>query len=493
MIADDKGKTNFIFSPDESELVMENVLNNQFKATELVGNNSYNSFFTNGNIFTYLQSNKGSSVLTFKLSDQKAKLVKIKFLFDEKEIKLDLIEFVVHDNGSNVCFVGKSYLAFTTTDELLKQTEVSINIIHCSVVGTQKDFFKKFHFSRFDNTFGVLYSNNTFRLYNTLSWISQCVIDCDQNLVDFCFGTFNDIGFNPFTIFFMNERGVISYTCPIFPNTFKLPNNYLEIISNYITVKKNFETNSEMKEQYINYDSIIFNLKKSKGVNDIINSNNFLKSFSNKPSIDKMAIIDNRSDADKILENANFTKLYLMNTYPLTFLRISEINTIDIILCNDVILPLICENKIDGRIIDTIFFNTANKSGSIRIINENGDKLIISYLNDVYELDLFYIKNLSSYYKRYNGEDLSLNCKTKINSILNFDYSKCMPPTYYSCFMIDMTLFIITVLEKKFFVKMILAAPEKDEEKMLIVKQFDDKKSSKFENNILAFEEMLRK
>ncbi len=182
-----------------------------------------------------------------------------------------------------------------------------------------------------------------------------------------------------------------------------------------------------------------------------------------------------------------------MNTFPLTFLRISEINTIDIIICNDIVLPLTHENKIDGRIVDTMFFNTPNKNDAIRIISENGFKVVITYLNDVIELDLFYLKNLTNYYKRYNGEDLSLNCKTNINSILNFDYTLSILPTYHSCFIIDMTIFIITVLERKFFVKMVLASPEQTEDPNIEYKIPEYKKSSILETNLISYEEVLKK
>jgi hypothetical protein len=59
MLADEnKGKRKFLFSPDESEMLFENLLNMEFKAGELIGNNSYNSFFAHEHIFTYLQTNK---------------------------------------------------------------------------------------------------------------------------------------------------------------------------------------------------------------------------------------------------------------------------------------------------------------------------------------------------------------------------------------------------------------------------------------------------
>jgi hypothetical protein len=455
------------------------------------------------------------SLLIFSLETNSLKSTKtLKFIFDKNleknfeaksEINFEIKEIIIHPQNQNqLCFYGEEYIGFISdlksisnnsdtnqkNSNLFSQMKSNpnqyiIKIIHTSLL--EKDFtsknpehkFIKFKFSEFDNHFGVLLKDSTFRFYSINSSITLNLITFNSSysapIVDFAFSPFTEFGWENFSVFFLDRNGGISYVCPFMPEIFEIKESFLTQMTKFHKHLRIIEDSHEniLNENLLYHleNSVIdyvdetsennsfrntkFPLKKNMNIKNKkvkIKIDEYLKNLNQRHNLENLVTIDKRRSADIMLlsegEKISYNQLHVLSSSPLTFLRISETNTIDCIVCNENITPIrknkdnskaknyfsdtISEKEISCFLVETIQFKLFDKSISCGIkflhrgLEENINTLCyVNILSNLYKLEFPYLNRLSYYLKYFNGKD-DLNIgefKSEVSEILNFDYN----------------------------------------------------------------------
>jgi len=336
------------------------------------------------------------------------------------------------------------------------------------------------------------------------------------NIIDFDFGQTNfAFIWECFTIFFLDIKGNIIYCTPIFPKRINL--NYLmplEKMNKFlkmhycleknenkkinlenredhpyheITEKNQFDSDDEEsanrniiknlldleKKQIldkINLGKISINknnLHDSKKKNidtkkNIIEINEYLNNFNNSDNINFkiLNIVDKiKHDNPNKMSNisiGNYTQLKILNTYPLTILRIYKNENIDILIIFNQLKPIREKKNLEidfpynhqsAYLIESKNLSENNKNlnevlknmninKTIKIVGNPNNKtqLVINILSDVYLLNLNFIKEISNKFLFVNPSkqlnDLAINKSINVNliseliPIIKIDYSK---------------------------------------------------------------------
>ena len=258
-------------------------------------------------------------------------------------------------------------------------------------------------FSYFDNYLGILYDNNKFNLYFIKSNSEEILLseELDTNYIDFHFCPQFSLGFDMFMLIFMTQKGDLNMYGPFFPQEFRVKKEYFFNMNNYLLYKLNLVKNNEFEYQKLAISlAIIDDLK-----NSIVEETNddYLIHISEKiqrlnATFKKREIFINNNFLTN--DNTNLLKLdykqiYILENRPLTVLRISENNSIDIIILSDEILP---ELASIGNIIDKNDMNINNYL--IEFIQLNKEKNVqndlLKFLQ--YENNKLFIKTNESLY-----------------------------------------------------------------------------------------------
>ena len=258
-------------------------------------------------------------------------------------------------------------------------------------------------FSYFDNYLGILYDNNKFNLYFIKSNSEEILLseELDTNYIDFHFCPQFSLGFDMFMLIFMTQKGDLNMYGPFFPQEFRVKKEYFFNMNNYLLYKLNLVKNNEFEYQKLAISlAIIDDLK-----NSIVEETNddYLIHISEKiqrlnATFKKREIFINNNFLTN--DNTNLLKLdykqiYILENRPLTVLRISENNSIDIIILSDEILP---ELASIGNIIDKNDMNINNYL--IEFIQLNKEKNVqndlLKFLQ--YENNKLFIKTNDSLY-----------------------------------------------------------------------------------------------
>ena len=258
-------------------------------------------------------------------------------------------------------------------------------------------------FSYFDNYLGILYDNNKFNLYFIKSDSEEILLseELDTNYIDFHFCPQFSLGFDMFMLIFMTQKGDLNMYGPFFPQEFRVKKEYFFNMNNYLLYKLNLVKNNEFEYQKLAISlAIIDDLK-----NSIVEETNddYLIHISEKiqrlnATFKKREICINNNFLTN--DNTNLLKLdykqiYILENRPLTVLRISENNSIDIIILSDEILP---ELASIGNIIDKNDMNINNYL--IEFIQLNKEKNVQNDLFKFlqYENNKLFIKTNDSLY-----------------------------------------------------------------------------------------------
>ena len=423
-------------------------------------------------------------------------------------LNFDIKEIFIHPKNQNqICLFGEEFLGFIsdlkefTKSHNPRENLSLIKILHTSLferelktIGNNsndknKNYFKKFKFSNFSNYFGVLLKDNTFRFYNINSGITESLFDFSntksEEIVDFAFPPHSNFSWQIFSIVFLDICGSIYYVCPIFPENFEVEE---EILIQMNKFQKNLRVIDDSQENLLN-ENIVNHLERSavyQGEDlgaEFINSNssnqaklsvrNYLSKKVNKVEIKideylknfnrnliplNLTTIDKRRQEEVLHESSTkqsvcFTQVHIVNSSPLTILRVSQNNSIDVIICSEEITPnRKHENKfsISDRLevkeslcflVESIRFDLydAGKNSenipNMRIYhNENYSQaefplkekisITVNILNDIYVVEFAYLERLSFYFQKYNGkEDLQVGeLKSLVREISSFDY-----------------------------------------------------------------------
>ena len=276
-------------------------------------------------------------------------------------------------------------------------------------------------FSYFDNCFGVLYKDKKFIYYlikenNALEEI--CFIkDLDNDYIDFNFCPIFSKGFEIFMVIFIEKYGTIYFYGPFFPNEFFIPKEYFFNMDNYLIYKlsitENNNKNNSENTLYCLSLNVIDDLKKSIIENKSDKNNYFIKIS------DKMKIFNSTfrkreikihnnfltNNSSELFKN-NYKQIHILNSKPLTILRISEKNDIDLIMIGEEIMPLELaqtgnftfnfENSINNYFIEFIRLNNKKEKNRMEIFQYDNEELFAKTENSLFLIKIPYLNKLKT-------------------------------------------------------------------------------------------------
>ena len=289
---------------------------------------------------------------------------------------------------------------FSKMEEILKVNIKTKNIISIK-------------FSYFSNFFGVLHDKNKFKLFYIKQNKEEMILseELDTNYIDFNFCPQFSSGFDMFMIFFMLKNGELNMYGPFFPPEFSIKKEYFFNMNNFLLYKLNTMKNNEFDYQkyaislaiindlhnsLINESKDYYTIKISEKVQkvnitfkkrNIFINNNFLTNNSN--------IID-----------INYKQIYILEKRPLTILRISENNNIDLIILSDEIFPELAnvgnivsnnELKINNYLIEFIQLYRDKKNPKkelLKIIQNENEQLFIQTDDSLFLVQIPYLNEL---------------------------------------------------------------------------------------------------
>lgn len=269
-------------------------------------------------------------------------------------------------------------------------------------------------FSYFDNYFGILFDMNKFSLYYINSQSQEQLMkteELDTNYIDFNFCPQFSLGFDMFMIFFMTNNGELNMYGPFFPEQFMIKKEFFFNMNNFLIYKLNTMQNDDSDYQkYAISLAIIDDLKKS-----IINElkDDYEIKISEKIKIvnatfkKKEILINNNfiTNTNKDISNVNYKQIYILEKRPLTILRISENNNIDIIMISDeIFLELANTGNITSRnnitinnyLIEYIQLNQEKKISKdlFKIIQYENEQLFLKTNDNLYLIRIPYLNEL---------------------------------------------------------------------------------------------------
>ena len=298
-------------------------------------------------------------------------------------------------------------------------------------------------FSYFDNYLGILYDHNKFNLYFIKSDSEEILLseELDTNYIDFHFCPQFSLGFDMFMLIFMTQKGDLNMYGPFFPQEFRVKKEYFFNMNNYLLYKLNLVKNNEFEYQKLAISlAIIDDLK-----NSIVEETNddYLILISEKiqrlnATFKKREIFINNNFLTN--DNTNLLKLdykqiYILENRPLTVLRISENNSIDIIILSDEILPELASigNIIDKNDVNInnylIEFIQLNKEKNVqndllKFLQYENNKLFIKTNDSLYFVQIPYLND----FKKAVEDNIMFipnkMKKTSINKILTWNNNK---------------------------------------------------------------------
>ena len=302
-------------------------------------------------------------------------------------------------------------------------------------------------FSYFSNYFAVLFDTNKFNLYQINSDLhsEERIIlseELDTNYIDFNFCPQFSSGFDLFMIFFMTKKGELNMYGPFFPEQFIIKKEFFFNMNNFLIYKLNTMDNNDIEyEKYAISLGIIDDLKKSiikelKDEYEIIISEKIKKvnaTFKKREIyVNNNFLANSNSD---ILNNTNYKQIFILEKRPLTLLRITENNNIDLIILADEIFPelayvgnIMSKNdiKINNYLIEFIQLNKDKKSQNelIKIFQYDNEQLYIKKNDGLYLIQIPYLNEFKKVFEDNIMFIPNKMKKTSINKILKWNNNK---------------------------------------------------------------------
>jgi hypothetical protein len=146
-------------------------------------------------------------------------------------------------------------------------------------------------------------------------------------------------------IFFINKIGELNMYGPFFPEQFNIKKEFFFNMNNFLIYKiKTMKNDDSDYQKYTISFAIIDDLKKS--VINELKDDYQIKISENIKKVNatfkkRDIYINNNfiSNTNSDISNNNYKQIYILEKRPLTILRISENNNIDIIMLSDEIFP----------------------------------------------------------------------------------------------------------------------------------------------------------
>ena len=331
--------------------------------------------------------------------------------------KFNLENTILHPNNENQLLIIENQKIFIIKD--LNKFSSEGDIKELTIPNIKNIISIKF--SYFDNAFGVLYKDKSFIYYllkenNELEEICN-ITDLDKDYIDFSFCPLFSKGFEIFMVFFMTLDGGLDMYGPFFPSEFSIAKEFIFNMENYLiyklgTMSKNKENNQENTIYCLSLN-VIDDLKKtikedkSDRDNDFIKISDKMRIFNTtfrrrEIKIHNNFLVNNNSE----ILNKNYKQIHILNKRPLTILRISDKNDIDMIMLAEEIMPLELaqsgnftnnmENKINNFFIEFIKLNNKNEkyNDPIKITQHDNKELYIKTNNSLFLVKIPYLDSL---------------------------------------------------------------------------------------------------
>ena len=322
--------------------------------------------------------------------------------------------------------VNMNQLCFCTSFDLYCINDIKNKPNEIKKLHTKKDEIKAFKWSYFDNYYGVLYNKSLFT-FNSIYLdedISIVSMLSDDNVIDFSFCPLSDRGFEIFHVFFITQKGIIKICGPIIPPDFSISSLYFFNMKNYLTAQ--FTKYQNMTESQLmgesNFKSTLLGVyilkelteckvkenAKEEKVNIVINAN--LESL-NQNVAKKILFIqsDLMNNTKESINETKYKQIIVLDKRPITILRVSTDNVIDVIVVSDDILPskpttMDFKGLIDGSegmsnfLVEKINLGIKGDITVNDISKENGINtcVIVCSNNDSYKIELGYIDVFSN-------------------------------------------------------------------------------------------------
>ena len=305
-------------------------------------------------------------------------------------------------------------------------------------------------FSYFENCFGILFSDNKFVYYyfneqNKLEKICEFKDENDK-FIDFQFCPIYPKGFEIFMIFFIVEKGNIIMYGPIFPIKFKLSGDYLFNMKSIINYKLSIDIKNSISKDLYALSSVLIQTidkcidKKDESIN-LITINDDLKCINANPKKRQININSNFLDNNSSeIFSKSYKQIFILNNLPLTILRISEENTIDLLVCNEEILPINKSNYFNFNDLETDnpYYNINNyliesiklkkekdkNNTPIKILQYYNEEFFVITNNSLYLIKIPYLNTFREIYEKNATFFVNKMIKTSVIKILKWDNSK---------------------------------------------------------------------
>ena len=268
-------------------------------------------------------------------------------------------------------------------------------------------------FSYFDNFFGILHDKNKFNLYYLNGNKEEIILseELDINYIDFNFCPQFSLGFDMFMVFFMTKNGELNMYGPFFPKEFSVKKEFFFNMNNFLLYKLNTMKNNDLDYQKYAISLAIINDLKNSLKNE--SKDHYEIKISEKiqkinATFKKRNIFINNnflSNPNSDLLDINYKQIYILSKRPLTVLRITENNNIDVIILSDEIFPELAnignivsnnELKINNYLIEFIQLNNNRniKKDLLKIIQYENQQLFIKTDDSLFLVQIPYLNEL---------------------------------------------------------------------------------------------------
>ena len=368
-------------------------------------------------------------------------------------------------------------------------------------------------FSYFDNYFGILFDANKFNLYYINSESKEEIMlseELDTNYIDFNFCPQFSLGFDMFMIFFMTKIGELKMYGPFFPEQFDIKKEFFFNMNNFLIYKLNtMQNNNSDYQKYVISLAIIDDLKKS--ITNELKDDYQIKISEKIKKVNatfkkREIYINNNfiSNTNSDIFNTNYKQIYILEKRPLTILRISDNNNMDIIMISDEIFPelantgnIIFDNniKINNYLIEFIQLNKEKKvyKDFIKIIQYENEKLFIKSNDSLYLIKIPYLNELKKAVEDNIMFIPNKMKKTSISKLLKWDNNRNKVININDILIIPelSKLYIFSLFKEKIIVNEYGNETFK-ERKKIIVKDYNYKDVYTV-SNIVKFKDILKK
>ena len=268
-------------------------------------------------------------------------------------------------------------------------------------------------FSYFDNFFGILHDKNKFNLYYLNGNNEEIILseELDINYIDFNFCPQFSLGFDMFMVFFMTKNGELNMYGPFFPKEFSVKKEFFFNMNNFLLYKLNTMKNNDLDYQKYAISLAIINDLKNSLKNE--SKDHYEIKISEKiqkinATFKKRNIFINNnflSNPNSDLLDINYKQICILSKRPLTVLRITENNNIDVIILSDEIFPELAntgnivsnnELKINNYLIEFIQLNNNRniKKDLLKIIQYENQQLFIKTDDSLFLVQIPYLNEL---------------------------------------------------------------------------------------------------